>query len=499
MQSVFDGHQTADDIASYLDDWQAMAKNKTYPSNLVRDFYKLLFFLGVRNWDLDDPTQAARMGSLARFSQILADFENVTRRGRYVEENGEKTYRGGQDRDIYFYQRLFNYIQHYALDAYEDFEGEESFDLDAVSISTIHQSKGLEWPVVFAPCLVEGRFPSKYAGSPQQWLLPESVFPQDKRQRYQGSEAEERRLFYVAMTRARDTLYLSCFNRKKNRFKPSRFLLEIAGKTPDLQTTLPLPDPYVPPSDSADDIPTLSFSELAVYEGCPLRYRLNTQIGFQAQLVPELGYGRSIHHVLRRLADETKRLQRSLSKAEVTALFEREFYLPFANRPAFEQLREKATKLIGQYMGEWADDLTRTWETERPFELHLDEGIVSGRADVILDKEGGVIGKLALVDYKTATDPKGEDVFAFQLAIYAAAGRGEGINVEAAYLHDLARSKRSGMAIDTPETQAARVRASKLFQSIALAQFPANPDKKRCKQCDQRAICKHADCSEFDL
>ncbi len=103
------------------------------------------------------------------------------------------------------------------------------------------------------------------------------------------------------------------------------------------------------------------------------------------------------------------------------------------------------------------------------------------------------------MDYKTATDPKSDDVFAFQLAIYAAAGRGEGINVEAAYLHDLAQSKRNGMTIDDAATQVARTRASKLFQAITLAQFPPNPEKKRCKQCDQRAICKHAACDEFDL
>jgi hypothetical protein len=69
-------------------------------------------------------------------------------------------------------------------------------------------------------------------------------------------------------------------------------------------------------------------------------------------------------------------------------------------------------------------------------------GIVNGRADVILDGEGGVSDALALVDYKTATDAGADDVFAFQLAIYAAAGRGEGINVRAAYLHELASGVR---------------------------------------------------------
>jgi len=46
---------------------------------------------------------------------------------------------------------------------------------------------------------------------------------------------------------------------------------------------------------------------------------------------------------------------------------------------------------------------------------------VSGRADLILDEEGGRIDSLAIVDYKTATDERGDDFFGFQLAIYSSA------------------------------------------------------------------------------
>jgi DNA helicase-2/ATP-dependent DNA helicase PcrA len=59
-----------------------------------------------------------------------------------------------------------------------------------VTISTIHAAKGLEWPVVHLPHLVDGALPSDMAlGDP-------------------GGLAEEHRLFYVAITRARDQLYL---------------------------------------------------------------------------------------------------------------------------------------------------------------------------------------------------------------------------------------------------------------------------------------------------
>jgi DNA helicase II / ATP-dependent DNA helicase PcrA len=71
-----------------------------------------------------------------------------------------------------------------------DLAGPPRLDEDYLTISTIHAAKGLEWPIVHVPHLVDGALPSDMAlGDP-------------------GGLAEEHRLFYVALTRARDHLYL---------------------------------------------------------------------------------------------------------------------------------------------------------------------------------------------------------------------------------------------------------------------------------------------------
>ena len=499
FQTIFNGGSPVDGLKEYLTDWQGFVSDNTAPVNLVRDYYRLLNLLGVQNIDLDTAIGSGRMGCLARFSQILADFEHVTRRARYVEENGKQVFRGGQDRGVWFYQRLFNYLQYYALDAYEDFGGEDTFDLDTVDILTIHQAKGLEWPVVFLPGLVEGRFPSKYAGQSQDWLIPDNVFPAKARRRYEGGEVEERRLFYVALTRAKDVVYLSRFCKKTNKFKPSPFLLEVAGTDPDVAKSLPLPEPFVPPSNETEELPTISFSDLASYEGCPLRYRFSTSWGFQPQLVSELGYGRAIHHILRHVAELAKAQKRLPNSAEIEKIFADGFYLPFANKPGFEVLLGSARKLVEKYLADYSDDLLRIWETERHFELHLEKCIVSGRADVILDREGGKINRLALVDYKTSNDPKADDIFGFQLAIYTAAGRGEGLKVDAAYLHHLKEGERRRMPVDTVAIRVARMRADVLVEGIVAGEFPERPEADKCKGCDMRAICKHAVCGKYDL
>src|SRR5262249_24430584 len=327
----------------------------------------------------------------------------------------------------------------------------------------------------------------------------ETVFTPEARRRYEGSEAEERRLFYVALTRAKDVVYLSRFRKKTNKFQPSPFLVEVAGGEPAVAGSLPLPEPFVPPSDEPEEPPTVSFSELASYEGCPLRYRFSTSFGFRPQLVRELGYGRAIHHILRHVAELTKKKKALPIAAEVEKVFEDAFYLPFANNATFDQLLGQAKGLVKKYLSDYSDDLLRVWETERAFELHLEQGGVNGRADVILDHEGGKVSHLAIVDYKTANDRKSDDIYAFQLAIYAAAGRGEGLKVDAAYLHALKEGERRGVPVDTVAVKVAKKRADVLIEGIVGGEFPERPEASKCRGCDVRAICKHAKCGKYDL
>jgi DNA helicase II / ATP-dependent DNA helicase PcrA len=198
------------------------------------------------------------------------------------------------------------------------------------------------------------------------------------------------------------------------------------------------------------------------------------------------------------VAEVAKAKERLPTAADVDRVFEDAFYLPFAHNFAFRRLLSEARKLVDKYLADYRSDLMRVWETERPFELHLEKGIVSGRADVILDMEGGKINRLALVDYKTANDPKADDVFAFQLAVYAAAGRGEGLDVAAAYLHHLNTAQRRNVLIEDEKVKKAKERADSLIDGLVQGKFPARPETSKCRGCDVRGICKHAKCGKQD-
>lgn len=464
-----------------LEAWKALAHEESAPANLVREFYDLLGDLGVDSWDLTDNWTVSKLGTLARCSQVLVDYEAARRRSRPDHDNpGEQ--RGARDRGAWYYIGLATYVQNWAQGAYEGFESEDVVEIDAVDLTTIHKSKGLEWPIVFVPALTSRRFPTSKTGSPGDWRIPTDLFEQA---RYEGSVNDERRLFYVAMTRARDLLSLSTFERMKNRTSPSPLLIEAVGETIPTLSELPLPTPAEEsgPEEVALEI---TFSDLAAYRNCGFQYRMRTLIGFQPPLVPELGYGKAVHHVLREIAEHVHRYGKVPTAKQLDQLFDDDFYLPAANKPGHRQMKKRARELVDRYVEDWSDDLHHVWAVERPFELHLGGATVIGRADVIIDESDGK-QRLAIVDYKTAADA--HEHHDFQLQVYTDAGRREGLTVDRAFVHDLRNAARTSVGVSDGEIYEAESLVQDLVTGLRTRRFDAYPEKEKCGHCDIGRLC----------
>ena len=472
-------------VARLLRAWKQAVPREDRVADLVGELYELLAELDVRSWNLSNPLAVNRLGTLARFSSLLADYESVRRRARPDPDvPGEQV--GGQDRGIWYYRNLGLHIINYAQGAYEGFDGEADFELDAVDLTTVHRAKGLEWPAVFVPSVTAKRFPSRRTGEAQEWLVPRGRF---QAARYEGSDGDERRLFYVAITRARDWLSISRHERvTKQRVGPSPYHTELAERHCEPDEIRPSANPGN--TDGESDPISLTYSELAAFIDCGTAFRLRDLIGFQPRLAPELGYGKAIHHVMRMVAEATRATGAVPTPGEIDVILDRSFFLPTANKPAHRQLKAAARRLVSSYAREHEEDLYRVWETERPFELHLDGVTVSGRADVILDEEGGVPTALAIVDYKTSTsgDPLEH---ALQLQVYADAGRREGLDVRAAYVHDLKSIERHTVPVDESAVASAEERVTDAAARIRTRDYVPNPGA-RCRRCEVRTICRFA-------
>ncbi|MCY4525872.1 MAG: UvrD-helicase domain-containing protein, partial [Anaerolineaceae bacterium] len=158
--------------------------------------------------------------------KVSDDEEQVLERGENLAE-----LRGQLEQALQEEQSLGDFLAERAL--YTDVDIRDP-DLDAVSLMTLHATKGTEFPVVFIAGVVDGQLPHvRSLDSPEQL-------------------AEERRLFYVGITRAMDELYLSCTFRSGNAvYDPSRFLDDIPAELLNVSASPSLRETYEPVVDSA--------------------------------------------------------------------------------------------------------------------------------------------------------------------------------------------------------------------------------------------------------
>ena len=149
---------------------------------------------------------------------------------------------------------------HY-LDLYQEVGGDVDTDagvaeIDGVQLMTVHQAKGLEWEIVVVPRLVDGQFPDDRA---EDLAIPIELLRQQPPPDFQ--EAEERRLCYVAMTRARRRLVLVTIDAVGSRVRPSRFVTEIApwaheAEAPGRGSVGAVPEPLPDePDEEPDETP----------------------------------------------------------------------------------------------------------------------------------------------------------------------------------------------------------------------------------------------------
>ncbi|MFC1649397.1 ATP-dependent helicase [Patescibacteria group bacterium] len=179
---------------------------------------------------------------------------------------------------------------------------------DSIKLLTIHSAKGLEFPVVFLVNLVNQRFPS--ANRRDRIPIPDELV---KEQLPEGDShlQEERRLFYVGLTRAEDKAYLSAsdfYGEGKRQTKISPFVLETLGEVVSKQLTVgskdkaefieQLPANPSPITNHQSPITQLSYTQIQTYKICPLHYKLRYVLRIPTPKTSALSFGTSIHDTL---------------------------------------------------------------------------------------------------------------------------------------------------------------------------------------------------------
>ncbi|MDQ6636931.1 MAG: ATP-dependent helicase [Candidatus Dormibacteraeota bacterium] len=367
----------------------------------------------------------------------------------------------------------------------------------AIQLLTMHRAKGLEFDTVFLPSLVESRVPHRQR--PDLLELPAQLVEPAVRGK-EDQVAEERRLFYVAMTRARCRLVLTYADRYEGSrlWRQSRFLRELGQgiEKRDLRETAELTQPVEVESESPAlpeaDCPVLSFSSISAYQECPRRHWFRYQLRLSAQPSVEAQFGTVLHQVLKR-AGSHRRQGRELSLELLYSIHEdawdRIALSEPRRRPVLEALGWRLLETLHRAGGLERAPLL----VEEQFNLRLPGWQLQGVIDRV---ERGPEG-IRIVDYKSGRPERGS---ALQLALYAlGAGSipslaaeldGEPPELEIVYLRKEAQREPFKA---TPELLAEASRTgAEVAAGIRLGRFEPRPQRRRCALCAYRLACDAA-------
>jgi DNA helicase-2/ATP-dependent DNA helicase PcrA len=384
---------------------------------------------------------------------------------------------------------------------------EAELDEDAVHVLTVHKAKGLEFPVVFLVGCAESKFPLQRRGD--ALALPDELVAEELASGAGGHVLEERRLFYVAMTRAMDELVLTSaadYGTARAR-KLSRFVVEaldlpsprpVARRTSPLEALAreaPAPEPKAAPENEIgeDELLRLSYRQIDDYETCPLKYRYLHVLRVPLLAHHAVVYGHAVHEAVRSHFERRLAGQPAGADALVAALDAAWISEGFLSREHEEERRREGERVLRRFHAEEAERPWRPVAVEQDFAFQLEQNRVQGRFDLVLEQNG----ETAIVDFKTgevrdaaAAERRARE--SLQLDIYALAWlKTRGRLPERVELRFL-ESGLTGSRRPTPQgAQATEARTRAAASAIRRREFEARPTFFACSQCPFREICPH--------
>ncbi|MGE5041990.1 MAG: ATP-dependent helicase, partial [Candidatus Levyibacteriota bacterium] len=308
-------------------------------------------------------------------------------------------------------------------------------DKNAVNILTVHSSKGLEFKVVFMVNLVNERFPSRERS--EKIPLPKGVL----KETIMNDETdfhleEERRLFYVGMTRAKELLIFTAADFYGTGKRPKKLSPFIYEALPDLEQQqkaqekvmqLSLEDVLAVYEERAEYVEErmpykvnyITYSNLQSFDICPLHYKAKVIFHIPTPTAAVQSFGISLHNALYNFYKKIQEGEKP-GLPELKEILKKEWISEgYSNKKHEEERLNQAEIMLENFFKTDCSSLVKPLGLELPFNFQLKNGVkVFGKIDRIDKTENGI----EIIDYKTGEDnPKAQKAHELQLAMYALA------------------------------------------------------------------------------
>jgi DNA helicase-2/ATP-dependent DNA helicase PcrA len=463
-----------EDVRSYLE----FARQKTTGEVLYRFLKQSGYLAGLAR--LQDAEAEGRLKNLAAFFEKIREFKEVAAVDRVAE-----------------FVKYFNILKEAGDDPAS---ARPDLEVDAVNISTVHKAKGLEFAVVFLVELMSGKFPVRERKQPID--LPDALI-KEKLPAGDFHLMEERRLFYVGMTRAKKELYLTSaadYGGKRTR-KVSRFVLEaldilpknIAAlkKPPLAQIELFAPGEPVIPREIKNEIISLSHYQIDDYLTCPLKYKYIHVL--RVPLLPnhQIVYGLALHRAVQAYFSARKDKQRFSEKQLLDAFAHNWSAEGFISRQHEEQRFAAGILALKHFYQKEKKSKRAPKYVEEEFTILEDKIRVRGRWDLVAEEKGNIY----IIDFKSAEVRAREEADkrargSLQLAIYALSWKKMfGRLPDGLELHFIETGVIGRVSKSEINLEAAWEKVKSAANGLRAADYRARPSRYTCSYCPYNEIC----------
>lgn len=448
-------------------------------------FYQLLAYQPFAAF-FNDKNRAYNLSIFSKLISIFQDYYDIS----LVTAKNKDVIK------FYLFGSFFNFLLKNGIDEYED--PDNPIPKGFVQIMTIHQSKGLEFPVVIAGSLEKSFRVQKKV---DRDLLPFSkrgTFETEK----QMTEFDRLRHYYVAFSRAQKLLVLTTPEKPQYWFSP---IWDGLDQYPYVETRTLAAQKF---QSKPQFIPKKSYSlsQVNIYETCPQQYLFYKEYDFQPSRSSQVFFGSLVHHTIEDV-HRAKLEKRIFTEEDIESWFEKNYKaLVFAGlRPISKTLKELALKQVLNYYSNNKGLLERVKETEVEVTYEKEHYIIVGKIDLLMADEG----TLDILDFKTQKKPdSGSQIiknYFKQLCLYAYIIKERYKRpVDRMYIYWTSEEKRKDALMELRYCESDVEEAVRYFDLLVRKVMEKDfvvreqPDTERvCKECDFRFYCSQNNIIKF--